>query len=471
MIRWLYAASKARASESHTFSLACESGFIWRSFYNAKGAPVACVKDIRPGDDLVLGYRSGGMVNLLGRFRVGQPDNPINASRAFGEIPAVWADEFRRHGYTDDPKLGALVGIFVEECEPLTGHLLYRNQNSLSRLVSDVLPAATSPRPAPMAHIVQPLPLFVPPARPDAGAAELPQSGSIRDGVHVGIDVGGRQEKGFDLCITEWVGGNLSAVSLKRLPHSTPLPPTSTLRTLVRNGDLAGLVAATYISASATAAAVWREIQPLGAAGIHIDSPSAFSRNRLGHGRLCEKRSLTGVSFQSTPSINCGKEHGGDWGWLVYGMIAFSACLHRGQLTKTDWTVDLESGTFARFDSSGLMLRECFPTATISVLRAQKREGDIERSLGRQAVLPEVQAVLDYLKQGVKEVKRPGKSLYDRADALVAALGALPHVTQGFRETPNWPTSGSRWNGTPGDEQLEGSFVCVGGSSGGMLYR
>ena len=50
--------------------------------------------------------------------------------------------------------------------------------------------------------------------------------------------------------------------------------------------------------------------------------------------------------------------------------------------------------------------------------------------------MPEVQAVLRYLKQGVEGVKRPGDALYDRADALVAALGALPHVAQGFREVP-----------------------------------
>src|SRR5579862_4692386 len=117
MTRWLYAASKALASAGDTLSLAGESGFIWRSFFNSRGIPIACVKDIQPGDDLLLGYRGGGAVRLLARFRVGRPDNPIGASRVFGAVPAVWVDEFRRHGYTDDPKLGALVGIFVEECE------------------------------------------------------------------------------------------------------------------------------------------------------------------------------------------------------------------------------------------------------------------------------------------------------------------------------------------------------------------
>lgn len=177
--------------------------------------------------------------------------------------------------------------------------------------------------------------------------------------------------------------------------------------------------------------------------------------------RLCEKRSLTGVSFQSTPSIACGDEHGGDWGWLVYGIVAFAACFHRGQLTNEDWIVDLHSGTFARSDLSGIVLRECFPTATVSVLRARRREADVERSIERQADRSEVQAALQYLKCGVKEVKRPGDALYDRADALVAALGALPHVGLGFRELPIWGTRGNRWSGAPDDEQLEGSFMCV----------
>jgi hypothetical protein len=95
------------------------------------------------------------------------------------------------------------------------------------------------------------------------------------------------------------------------------------------------------------------------------------------------------------------------------------------------------------------------------VLRAQRRETDVERALGRLASLPEVQAVLRYLKHGVKGVKRPGDALYDRADALVAALGALPHVAPGFREVMNWGAEGSRWSGAAGDEQLEGSFWCV----------
>ena len=170
---------------------------------------------------------------------------------------------------------------------------------------------------------------------------------------------------------------------------------------------------------------------------------------------------MQGVSFQSTPSIASGTEHGGDWGWLVYGMIAFAACLHEGELTDAAWLTALEEGTYPRCGSSATILRECFPTATISALRTANREIDVERALHLHETRPEVQAVLQYLRLGVKAVKRPGQPLYDRADALVAALGALPHVAEGFREVPNWTTDQSRWYAAAGDEQVEGTFTCV----------
>ncbi len=460
---WLYAASKALASEAETLSLAYESGFIWRSFYNESGNRIACVKDISSGDDLILGYRDHGIVRLLARFRIGRPDKRIDESAAFGIVPPVWAKQFRDCGYSNDPKLKTLVGIFVEEVEPLSGHLAYAKNNSLSRLEPVAVVAARSARLS-----SRPLSSPVRPRLPPLGAdnrldVEAPSTttGPLRDGIHVGIDVGGRPDKGFDLCITEWSGGLLADACWARVPHSTPLPSTSSLRAFVCDGELSALADATYTSAAATAADLWRELARHHPGGIYVDSPSAFSRNQLGHGRLCEKASITGVSFQSTPSLACGSEHGGDWGWLVYGMVAFAACLHCGELGEEEWMAVLENGTHARFNSPQFLLRECFPTATISVLRAHNREADVSRALSRKADLPAVGAVLDYLERGVKAVKQPRKPLYDQADALVAALGALPHVAEGFRELPNWPAASDRWQADPGDEDLEGTFICV----------
>lgn len=225
--------------------------------------------------------------------------------------------------------------------------------------------------------------------------------------------------------------------------------------------DLLALAAATAASASTTAARLWCAIEPLEPAGVYIDSPSAFSRNRLGHGRLCEKCSLIGVSFQSTPSVACGIDHGADWAWLAYGMVAFAACLRRGALTATGWEALLASGMFPDWQSCEFVVRECFPTATISRLRARGRTDAVTDLLAPHSKSLEVQAVERYLKDGVNAVKRAGDSLYDRADALVAALGALPHVRPDFQEVVLWPSPGCRWSGEPGTEHIEGTFVCV----------
>jgi hypothetical protein len=465
MAVWLYAASRAKASDSDTLSLACDSGFIWRPFYNRNGVAIACAKQIQARDTLLLGYRGGGSVRLLGRFRVGKPDQPIDACPVFGTIPVPWRNEFQKHGYTADPIVNDLVGIFVEECEPLSGRLAYANQNTLSRLGCEYpLPRAQEPpvkATRRLANLRVDDPVTQPSSYAPISANFSKHPLAVRDGVHIGIDVGGRCEKGFDLCITEWVTGVLHEVQWKRLPHTRPVPPTCSLRHLIRDGDIAGLARETQASASATAEILWGEIEKFDPAAIHIDSPSAFSRNRLGHGRRCEKRSLIGVSLQSTPSIACTSEHGGDWGWLVYGMIAFASCLHRGGLSNEDWVKDLSIGMNARFNSTGTVLRECFPTATISVLRERNRSHNVEVALAKKVSRPEVDAVIAYLKHGVAAVKRPTQSIYDRADALVAALGALPHISHAFHETAHCGMHGRNWNGTADDEQIEGTFLCV----------
>jgi hypothetical protein len=142
-------------------------------------------------------------------------------------------------------------------------------------------------------------------------------------------------------------------------------------------------------------------------------------------------------------------------------MIAFAACLHRGSLSDADWLKDLSIGSYSRFHSIRTALRECFPTATISVLRRCNRSRDVELALAKTASQPEVEAVIAYLRHGVAAVKRPTQSIFDHADALVAALGALPHISGAFHEAAHCGMHGKNWNGTADDEQIEGTFLCV----------
>lgn len=454
---WLYAASDAKASAGMTFELAARTGFVWRSFYNRGARPQAIgkVRHLSPGDILLLGYREGGgRVRLLGQFRIGRPDAPLRESAVFGRIPEVSVHDFRMNGYEDNPHLAAMVGMFVEEAEPAEGVVLYRSRGTLVEYDEGI--THTFPPPplnrAPVPTVRPASPARVPAPTPAAVSSSRAASGS-----HVGVDVGGRPDKGFDLCFTQWEQGGLIDLRFASLPHTAPLPPTAKLRGLVAQGDLAGLAETTYLSASRTAATFWSALRD--PAGIYIDSPSSFSRNTLGHGRLCEKTSMTGVTFQSTPSIRVGKEHGGDWGWLLYGMMAFAACVHRGSLTYDAWLQALQGGLHTEGMRQPFLLRECFPTATISALRTHGRAADVSLLLSGSRSAPEPEAMARYLQDGVRAVKQPRNSLYDRADALVAALTCLPHVHEDFREVEGWPHDSTRWSAAPAEGLVEGLFV------------
>jgi hypothetical protein len=73
----------------------------------------------------------------------------------------------------------------------------------------------------------------------------------------------------------------------------------------------------------------------------------------------------------------------------------------------------------------------------------------------------ERRAVAAYLDLGVQAVKQPRQSLFDRADALVAALSSLPYGCREFTESMNWPSVGStRWQpGLPGAHLAEGAIA------------
>src|SRR5438445_537100 len=114
---WLYAASANFASASTTYDLAYQHGIVWRSFYANRTPPQAIpnVDAMAPGDTLYLGYRDGGHIALLGRMRLGRPDEPESFSAVFASVPAVLLSDFTTHGYSSDPILNRMVGLFVEE--------------------------------------------------------------------------------------------------------------------------------------------------------------------------------------------------------------------------------------------------------------------------------------------------------------------------------------------------------------------
>jgi hypothetical protein len=422
-----------------------------------------------PGDTLYLGYRDNGRIALIGRMRLGRPDPPSGISPVFTPVPAVLVADFAKHGYSADPVTERMMGLFVEEVEPVVGTVASQGRLTITRLLCDPL-EGDAPMVTTVGSVSEPSPAVAAPrtslASPSTRMEKL--AAVLGEVSFVGVDVAGRSSKGYDLCDLLWSNGAPARAKFKRIPHATPLPPTSSLRSSVAAGDLQQLAALTHAAAASTGEDLWKVIVEIAGStpsGIFVDSPSAFARNAAGHGRLTEKQSILGVSFQSTPSISCGNEHGADWGWLLYGMVAFAACLHHGHFTLEEWAKALDKGLFVSTQKTHIVVREVFPTATVSHLRSRGRAHQVQ-SLIRdlRGADAERQVVEAYLKSGVQVVKQPGQSLFDRADALVAALSSLPYARQDFDESLGWPQTRSvRWRPSVADARLvEGAIALPG---------
>jgi hypothetical protein len=450
MATWLLAATDSKASADKTYELAARTGIVWRTFY-ADRTPrqaVANVRKLAPDDTLYLGYRRPGhTVELLGRMRLGTSEHPLAESQVFTEVPQPLVADFAAQGYHADPILQKMVGLFVYEVEPIEGGFASDNRSTLSGLDVDPFPAPG-------------------PQMGRSGPTPRPQAPATRPGTYVGIDVGG-DRKGFHLCAVDW---NSAAPTTARFAEYPSLPKIAIaiVRPLLAQGRIDDLARETFKQASDVVPALWQQILTLCGgnepAGVFIDSPSAFSRNTLGHGRLTEKRSVAGVSFQSTPSLAAGNEHRGEWAWLIFGMMGFASCALRGALLSEErWRDALGEGLFRPTLQLPLVVRECFPTLTVATLRRAGRDAEVKALLQplKLSWPAEVGAVEAYLHHGVRAVKVPRNPLYDRADALVAALSALPHAAPGFLEDQTWP-SGGRWSSQVKDAaEIEGAIAVV----------
>lgn len=448
MPTWLYLAGNRYASAQATYNLA-QCGFIWRSYY-ANRQPAQAIPNVRNlavGDTLYLGYRAHGQIQLLGRFRIGRPDNPLQESDVFCVAPPAIADQLQELHYVPDPILQQTVGIFVQEIEPFNETITASHERRLTIVSHPDDPFAT-------AHA------FEPGQAPDAKPTTARESG----GCYVGIDVGGRIDKGFDLCFLTFSEGKLLNIAFESCHYPCALPATADLRAIVAAGNFTRLADDTYEAARRIAAELWATISKRSPLGAFIDSPSGFSRNQWGHGRATEKVSYRGVSFQCTPSVAVNRQHGGDWNWLVYGMVAYMALLRSGDdFSRDEWRHALANGLYSPTRQlREIHVRECFPTATVAVLReVAARCGPVQQLLAGHQAQEEVRMVQAYLQWGVSAVKR-NSPLFDRADALVAGLSSLPcALPKLYNEVERTPQRQVRWFGNAGDDVLEGRIAVV----------
>lgn len=110
MTTWLYFATIARANERDTLDLA-RSGYLWRSVYNSVGIAIANVKNVDPGDQLVLLYEE----IAVGIFEVLNPcDRRIPDFPAAAFFPDELAFHLERINYVPDKHLGKFTGFLVD---------------------------------------------------------------------------------------------------------------------------------------------------------------------------------------------------------------------------------------------------------------------------------------------------------------------------------------------------------------------
>ena len=264
-----------------------------------------------------------------------------------------------------------------------------------------------------------------------------------------GIDAHGHR-KGLHVAEIAW-GSTISgphAVKFSHAPLTTapngtcPRLCIDIVRPLVTKCNVEKLAAETYPAVAHLRGLLLEIISGAPAETVAIDSPSGFSRNTLGHGRLTEKLQAAHgfgkgfrIGVQMTPSLDCGKSHGGlDWSWVILGMAAFATL---GGLLSVEarlgaWHTYLEHGPDGREPV------EAFPSATIQYLRqsrnAAARTGvrqlidAMEPATGQTKahVVTACELVQTALRVGPKGIKKD-----DRAAALVAALSTLPAVFPG----------------------------------------
>lgn len=253
--------------------------------------------------------------------------------------------------------------------------------------------------------------------------------------VTLGIDIAGAPGRQFDLALVDWEN---SEVFWESMPLGAGEDYASynfsQIRTATADGDLHEIAALSYNIVDHVGKRLQKSFKnlniiPKDVDVISIDSPSGFSRNTMGHGRATEKvwryfrptnkhREFV-VNFQMSPSINCQRERGNNWSWIIFGMAAFHILENNFQFDKKTWLNFLQKGIKAKEK-----IIEIFPRVTIQSIRMQGNDA-IETVIKILNKLRNCQTENLLIRNTLHNGKRTGS---DRADALIAVLTTLPSV-------------------------------------------
>lgn len=111
---WVYFATPARADRWETAELALREGVICRGPFNVRGHLIANVREVKPGDVMLLCFAEHGNCEAIATFRICRPPKPVDRTQAIQEFVDPILVARLGANYKQDPFLRAFAGFLVE---------------------------------------------------------------------------------------------------------------------------------------------------------------------------------------------------------------------------------------------------------------------------------------------------------------------------------------------------------------------
>jgi hypothetical protein len=126
-LRWVYFATPTKANRSDTYELAYSRGVVCCDAKTSAGTLKPNVKNLRPGDLMLLAYGKDGEYEPQLYLTVEPPTKkPIAETDVLHELPNELAPILEGAGYSPDPSLGVFTGFRVTPCSDWKGQLPVR---------------------------------------------------------------------------------------------------------------------------------------------------------------------------------------------------------------------------------------------------------------------------------------------------------------------------------------------------------
>ena len=139
MSTWVYFAAKAQANEEDTIGFAMMQNVLWRSARDIRGNRIANVRNLRPGDTILLVYRQGRPHVARVVAKIAETARPVLGTAVIERIEPPHSQYLLDAGFRPVDNHNAVEVIQIEDvtkCE-IVLHGAYPGQGAIHRLASE----------------------------------------------------------------------------------------------------------------------------------------------------------------------------------------------------------------------------------------------------------------------------------------------------------------------------------------------